>query len=152
MFGPHDAQDIGEFLADDRNAHVSVITGAWAIPLFHSNQSFAELRKEAARLQRIEVAHLNLLRTGLTKARVSIWSLAEFIEDPMEKLQMILDELGGAGQRRLTEVPRMADLTGFGQFLQNLKNQGMSPHLMGDFPVIEAENRSQGVQRPSMVK
>ncbi|MEM0978605.1 MAG: hypothetical protein AAGJ34_13805, partial [Pseudomonadota bacterium] len=29
------------------------------------------------------------------------------------------------------------DLTGFGQFLQNLKNQGMHPHLMGDFPVGE---------------
>lgn len=152
MFGPHDAQEIGAFLADDRNAHVSVITGAWAIPLFHSDHSFAELRKEAARLQRIEVAHLNLLRTALTKARVSIWTLAEFIEDPMEKLQIILDELGVAGQRRLTEVPKMADLTGFGQFLQNLKNQGMSPHLMGDFPVIEGETRNKGLQRPSMVK
>jgi hypothetical protein len=29
----------------------------------------------------------------------------------------------------------MVDLSGFGQFLQNLKNQGMHPHLMGDFPV-----------------
>jgi len=152
MFGPHDSQKIGTFLAADRNAQISVITGAWAIPLFHSNQNFADLRKEAARLQRIEGAHLELLRTGLTKARVSIWSLAEFIEDPMEKLQMILDELGGSGQRRLTEVPRMADLTGFGQFLQNLKNQGMSPHLMGDFPVIEGETRSDGQQRPYLVK
>ncbi len=152
MFGPHDTQDIGEFLASDGNAHISVITGAWAIPLFHSNSNFADLRKEAARLQRIEAAHLNLLRTGMTKARVSIWSLAEFIEDPMEKLQMILDELGGSGQRRLTEVPKMADLTGFGQFLQNLKNQGMSPHLMGDFPVIEGETRNDGSQRPYLVK
>lgn len=152
MFGPHDTQEVGEFLASDRNAHISVITGAWAIPLFHSNHNFADLRKEAARLQRIEGAHLNLLRTGLTKARVSIWSLAEFIEDPMEKLQMILDELGGSGQRRLTEVPRMADLTGFGQFLQNLKNQGMSPHLMGDFPVIEGEVRNDDPQRPYLVK
>jgi len=70
----------------------------------------------------------------------------------MEKLQIILDELGVAGQRRLTEVPKMADLTGFGQFLQNLKNQGMSPHLMGDFPVIAGETRNEGAQRPSMVK
>jgi len=29
----------------------------------------------------------------------------------------------------------MVDLEGFGQFLQNLKNQGMHPYLMGDFPV-----------------
>jgi 2,4-dienoyl-CoA reductase-like NADH-dependent reductase (Old Yellow Enzyme family) len=39
-----------------------------------------------------------------------------------------------AGLRRLTEAPRLADLTGFGQFLQNLRNQGMQPILMGDFP------------------
>ena len=83
---------------------------------------------------------------------MSIWSLAEFIEDPMEKLQLILDELGGSGDRRVTEVPKMADLTGFGQFLQNLKNQGMSPHLMGDFPVIETVDRSSRPQRPYLVK
>ncbi|MEM9582327.1 MAG: beta-1,6-N-acetylglucosaminyltransferase [Pseudomonadota bacterium] len=152
MFGPHDAQKVGTFMAADRNAQISIITGAWAIPLFHSNRNFADIRKEAAQLQRIEAAHLELLRTGQTKARISIWSLAEFIEDPMEKLQLILDELGGGAQRRLTEVPHMANLSGFGQFLQNLKNQGMSPHLMGDFPVIEGEVRQEGGQRPYLVR
>lgn len=152
MFGPRDTQDIGHFMASDRNAQIFIITGAWAIPLFHSNRNFGDLRKEAAHLQRVEAAHLDLLRSGQTKARVSIWSLAEFIEDPMEKLQMILDELGGGAQRRLTEVPQMADLSGFGQFLQNLKNQGMSPHLMGDFPVIEGETRQGGGQRPYLVR
>ena len=29
----------------------------------------------------------------------------------------------------------MVDLNGFDQFLQNLKNQGMHPYLVGDFPV-----------------
>ena len=42
----------------------------------------------------------------------------------------------------------MVDLEGFGQFLQNLKNQGMHPYLMGDFPVEQesgehAQTRSQ---------
>ena len=35
----------------------------------------------------------------------------------------------------LAEAPRLVDLTGFGQFLQNLRNQGMQPVLTGDFPV-----------------
>jgi len=152
MFGPRDKQDIGTFLTTDRNAQISVIAGAWAIPLFQSNRNFADIRKEAALLQRIEAAHIDSLRTSQTKARVSIWSLAEFIEDPMEKLQMILDELGGGAQRRLTEVPKMADLTGFGQFLQNLKNQGMSPHLMGDFPMTEPDNRPDDTQKPYLVR
>ncbi len=152
QFGPKDAQKIGKFIAADRNATVSVIAGAWAIPLFHSNRNFADIRREAAQLQRIEARHLELLRDGQTKARVSIWSLAEFIEDPMENLQQILDELGGDAGRRLTEVPLMADLSGFGQFLQNLKNQGMSPHLMGDFPVIDDPQKTSGGQRPYLVK
>ena len=152
QFGPSDDQEITDVLAADRNAQISIISGAWAIPLFHSNQNFAELRKVAAHLQRIEAAHLDLLRLGKTKARVRIWSLAEFIENPMENLQTILDEIGGIGQRRLSEVPVMADLTGFGQFLQNLKNQGMSPHLMGDFPVIQDSNDKPQGGRPYLVK
>jgi hypothetical protein len=152
QFGPADDQKISQFLATDGNAQISVISGAWAIPLFHSNKNFSELRKVAAHLQRIESAHLDLLRTGTTKARVRIWSLAEFIENPMENLQTILDEIGGIGQRRLTEVPVMADLNGFGQFLQNLKNQGMSPHLMGDFPVIEDSSDKPQGSRPYLVK
>ncbi len=70
----------------------------------------------------------------------------------MENLQTILDEIGGIGQRRLSEVPIMADLSGFGQFLQNLKNQGMSPHLMGDFPVIQDSNDKPQGSRPYLVK
>ncbi|PTX57906.1 core-2/I-Branching enzyme [Litoreibacter ponti] len=152
QFGPADRQKISKFLAADRNAHISVISGAWAIPLFHSNRDFADLRKEAAHLQRVEAAHLETLRMGKTKARVRIWSLAEFIEDPMENLQTILDEIGGSAQRRLTEVPTLAGLKGFGQFLQNLKNQGMSPHLMGDFPVVEDTGEKPQGQRPYLVK
>ena len=53
----------------------------------------------------------------------------------MEAMQPIVDEMTGKTVRRLTEAPRMHDLTGFGRFLQNLKNQGMHPYLMGDFPV-----------------
>jgi hypothetical protein len=47
----------------------------------------------------------------------------------------------------------MVDLSGFGQFLQNLKNQGMHPYLMGDFPVergIAATQKSP--RKPYLVK
>ncbi len=152
QFGPADKQEISWFITSDRNAQIFAISGAWAIPLFHSTLSFSEIRKEAARLQRIEAAHLEMLRNGQTKARVAIWSLAEFIENPMEYLQTILDDIGGDVQRRIAEVPSMADLNGFGQFLQNLKNQGMSPHLMGDFPIIDGSPGKPKGQRPYLVK
>lgn len=51
MFSPRDNQEINWFTATDPNAQISVITGAWAVPLFRSNKNFGEIRAEAARLQ-----------------------------------------------------------------------------------------------------
>jgi len=96
---------------------------------------FSVIRQVAAKLQKIESEHMDVLRSPYVKARVRIWNMAEFIEAPMESLQGILDEIGQVRIRKLSEAPKMVDLHGFGQFLQNLKNQGMHPYLMGDFPV-----------------
>ena len=47
----------------------------------------------------------------------------------------------------------MVDLTGFGQFLQNLKNQGMHPYLMGDFPPDDVfANRVRPYRKPYLVQ
>ena len=153
QFGPADNQAVGFDIAYDPNAQISVITGAWAIPLFQSNRNFADLRLEAARLQKIESDHLDDLRSIHAKAKIRIWSLAEFIESPMEALQTVIDEISVAGGRRLSEAPRIIDLSGFGRFLQNLKNQGMHPYLMGDFPVDSApQNARPKARRPYLVR
>jgi hypothetical protein len=135
QYGPADNPAISWDIAKDPNAQISVISGAWAIPLFRSNLDFADIRQTAARLQKIEADHLGALRSPYAKARIRIWTMAEFLEAPMEALQSVVDEIGPRGLRRLTEAPRMVDLAGFGRFLQNLRNQGMHPYLMGDFPV-----------------
>ena len=153
QFGPGDNQAINQMVARDPNAQVSVITGAWAVPLFRSNRDFGTLRKEAAVLQKIESDHLDVLRSAQAKARIRIWTMAEFIEAPMEPLQTIIDEIGQLTQRRLGEVPTMVNLNGFGQFLQNLKNQGMHPYLMGDFPVEqELVNIPKPSRKPYLVR
>ena len=78
--------------------------------------------------------------------------MAEFLEAPEEALQAILEEIGAQGARRRRRPPRRAgarrgrgrrcpppprlvDLAGFSRFLQDLKNRGMHPYLMGDFPM-----------------
>jgi hypothetical protein len=153
QFGPNDLQDCSWFMASDPNAQISVISGAWAIPLFHSNRNFSDIRAKAAQLQKIESDHLAVLRSHHAKARIRIWTLAEFVENPMEPLQCIVDEISPRSQRRLTEAPRLADLKGFGQFLQNLRNQGMQPVLMGDFPTGEDPNPAANRRgRPYLVK
>ncbi len=134
QFGPADRQEIGGFLAADANARISIIAGAWAIPLYRSGCEFAEVRTEAARLQAIEARHLQVLRAPWARARLSVWSLAEFLEAPMEPLQAIIDDIAPRSPRRLAEAPRMVDLTGFAGFLQRLRNEGMNPYILGDFP------------------
>ena len=137
QFGPADRQEVGGVFAADPNAQVSIISGAWAIPLFRSTADFPSLRREAARLQRVESQHLDLLRAPWVKARVRVWTLADFVAAPMEPLRTVLDEMAGPGLRGPTEAPRMVDLAGFGRFLQALRNQGMQPTLTGDFPVVD---------------
>jgi hypothetical protein len=135
LYGPRDNQALNWFLSGDTNAQISVISGAWAIPLFRARGAFADLRREAARLQKIESDQLRILRSPWTKARVRIWTLAEFVENPMEPLQTVIDEISPGALKRLAEAPRMVDLTGFGRFLQELRNQGMQPTLVGDMPL-----------------
>ncbi|NVO22221.1 beta-1,6-N-acetylglucosaminyltransferase [Donghicola mangrovi] len=152
--GPADhIQNIEWDIAKDPNAQISVITGAWAVPLFRSNLDFSEIRRAAAELQRRESRHLDVLRSPYAKARIHIWSLAEFVEAPMEPLQAIITEIGQTDKRRLTEAPKMVNLTGFAQFLQNLKNQGMHPYLTGDFPnTLEEREKPRKPRKPYLVK
>ncbi len=153
QFSPFDTQKTIWNMARDPNAQISVISGAWAVELFKSNLDFAEIRAEAARLQKIEAKALDVFHSPHAKARIRIWTMAEFIETPMEHLQATIDEIGVRSGRRLAEVPKMEDLTGFGQFLQNLKNQGMHPYLMGDFPVDpKPADRNRLPRRPYLIK
>jgi len=131
-FGPADNQAIARFFASDPNAHVWVLSGAWLVPLFRSGLSLADLRKRAADLQATEAAHLDLLRNAGTKARVRIWTLAEFLEAPGEVLRIVQEDLAGPTAHTLVPTPRMVDLSGLPGFLQSLRNEGMLPHVAGD--------------------
>ncbi len=153
QFGPNDSQQINEFLLRDLNASIAIITGAWAVPLFRSNMNFADIRCEAARLQQRETKQLELLDTARANSRIRVWTMAEFVESPMEHLQTVLEDMGAPQPTHLTEAPTMVDLTGFGKFLQNLKNQGMHPYLMGDFPVNDVfGGQAKSFKKPYLVQ
>lgn len=135
QFGPQDAQGVTWMLAKDTNARITVVTGAWAVPLFQSGESASECRNEAAYLQRREHKFLRTLRSPHAKAQINIFSLSDFIDGPKAILQDAVDEIAGHRANVLQAIPPMADLTGFGAFLQSLRNQGMPPFLAGEFPV-----------------
>jgi hypothetical protein len=134
QFGPGDVQAVMPLLAGDANAQISVVTGAWAVPLFRAAGDFGQTRRVAARMQQTESAQLALLRGPGVRARVRVWSLAEFLANPMEPLLGVIDEISPKSARRVTEAPRLVDLEGFAGFLQALRNEGMQPVLVGDFP------------------
>ncbi|NNE89112.1 MAG: glycosyl transferase [Silicimonas sp.] len=137
LFSPRDTQDVAEFLAADRNANISVISGAWALPLLRSGKPIAEVRRTAALLQMKEAAFLELLHARDARCRARIWSLAEFLERPLDTMQDIVDSMSGAESHLVTECPEMKSMNGLIAFLQALRNAGMNPHLAGD--VMEPE-------------
>ncbi len=152
-FGPGDVQEVAEFIATDPEAKVFVISGAFAVPLWRSGRPVAEIRAEAAQLQKVEADLLALLDLPETRARVRVWTLAEFVENPAEPLQALVDELNPRSPNRSFDLPRLVPLAGFGAFLQELRNQGMLPVLMGDFPKdFDASSEGQSFARPQLVR
>jgi len=131
-FGPSDTQDVSWFVASDPNAQVFMVTGAWLIPLSKRGLPPQAARARAAELQSNEAAHLDILRKSSTKARVRIWTLAQFLESPGEVLRTVQGDLAPRPAPGLVPAPRMVDLSGFHDFLRDLRNQGMHPHIAGD--------------------
>lgn len=132
LFSPRDQQEVCKTLVADPNATISVVTGAWALPLLRSGRSIDELREQAATLQATEAEFLTLLQERRVRARVQIWSLAEFLEHPLDPLQDVIDGLTGVETQPLVQLPKFQSLRGLPQFLQALRNAGMNPHLAGD--------------------
>ena len=106
LFGPSDRQKICEHLAADQNATLSIVTGAWAIPLSQSGLPVAALRRQAALLQQREADFLELLNERRARARARVWSLAEFLEHPIDPLQEITDALSGTCLLYTSPSPR----------------------------------------------
>lgn len=142
LFGSRDAQGICPVVAADRNATVAVVTGAWALPLLRTGRPVAEVRKEAANCQKREAAFVEMLSDRKAMARSRIWSLAEFLERPLDPLQEMVDSLAGTETRFVAGLPRMMSTQGLPEFLQALKNAGMNPHLAGEIRHLPEEPTS----------
>ncbi|MGR3463905.1 DUF5927 domain-containing protein [Limimaricola sp.] len=151
QFGPRDSQHVSWDIAKDPNARIGVITGAWAVPLFASGLPVARLRDRAAELQKIEADHLAALRSPHAKARVHIWTLAEFLEAPAEALALMLSDIAPGRDGPAPAPPPLVPLDGFGRFLQEMRNLGMHPYLTGDIPATPPAPRPVA-PRPYLVR
>lgn len=132
LYGPADRPDVTWFLARDPNATIAAISGAWVVPLHRSTADFAQVKAEAARLQRAETAFLGALRAPGVAARVHLWTLADILGQPGERLGDVMAEIAGPGPRRPVGLPAMHDMTGVPDFLARLRNAGVKPQVTGD--------------------
>ena len=135
LYGPGDNPEIAEFFAQDAQATLFIISGAWAIPLFLNTRKIADLRIQASLLQKQESKFLKEWSGHNCIADVKIWTLTDFIAAPVEPLQLILRSLGADDGTRFTDLPQMRDINGFDSFLRDLRNMGMDPHNAGTFDV-----------------
>ena len=152
QFGPADTTGLEWFMATDPNAQISVITGAWALQLFRDRRPFADVRAEAARLQQAEEAQLSTFRSPWIRARIRIWTLADAVAAPDEPIRAAIEEIAPKDRPAPPAVPPTVALDGFGQFLQDLRNAGMNPYLVGDYPTTADPATAFPVARPQPVK
>ncbi|MFV0409427.1 MAG: beta-1,6-N-acetylglucosaminyltransferase [Paracoccus sp. (in: a-proteobacteria)] len=140
QYGPRDLQDLNWFTITDPNALVRVVTGAWIVPLMHSDMPFDDIRRIAAKLQRIELSQLDILRSVWVKADIRIWELSDFLARPDAILQRVVQDLSPDGTWPLyDQIPQLREIDQIGRFLQRLRNAGLQPRLMGDFPATRSE-------------
>ncbi|GHG13954.1 DUF5927 domain-containing protein [Paracoccus aerius] len=137
QFSPRDNQALNWFMATDPNAHMLVVTGAWKLPLLHSDMPFDDVRRVFAQLQRTELEQLEVLNSLWVRARLHHHDLGDFLLNPKPILQDFLLQIDPHSVP-ITTLPAMRDLTGLDQMLRRLRNAGLRPRLMGeDLPPIE---------------
>lgn len=134
QFGPRDNQALNWFMATDPNAQIHVVTGGWMLPLLQSDMPFDDIRRITAKLQRAELAQLDVLHSVWVKARVQVHELSDFLARPLPILSSVLAYLPATG-RAMPELPPMRDIAGLPELLRQLRNSGLHPRLTGDgFP------------------
>lgn len=134
-YGSRDSQssDLNWFMATDRNAQISVISGCFVLPLFRGDYQVDDLLGHLAWLQRREQDFLGILKSRWASARIRVWTLAEYLEDPQAHLAEILAEIDPAITLSPDALPQTIDLTGLQDYLAQLRNQGLPPLLLQDF-------------------
>lgn len=134
-YGARDAMntDLNWFMATDRNAHITVVTGCFILPLFRNEYKVQKPLDHIAWLQKREQAWLDILRSKWSTARVRVWSLGQLVEDPQAILSQLLDDMDIEVDPSAQIAPKLHSLDGFDAYLTQLRNQGLPPVLLQDF-------------------
>ncbi len=134
-FGPEDTLPDGlvDFMTHDPNASLSLITGAYLLPLFRGRPPKGELLAHIGAMQQREQAWISILRSRWVQARVRIWTLGEMLADPAPRLEELVEGMGGGAGLRAHGLPALRPIEGFDAYLAQLRDKGLPPAILKEF-------------------
>jgi hypothetical protein len=121
------------FMAKDRNAQISLISGCFLLPLFRQEYRPDDLLAHVAWLQKREQHMLSVLQSRWVQADIRVWSLAEFLDAPERNLSDVVSKIAPEASIASYSLPEMQSLEGLDDFLRELRNKGLPPVLLRDF-------------------
>lgn len=133
-FGPEDTLPDGlvDFMTHDPNGRLSVITGAYLLPLYRGRVVEGDLLGHIGVLHLREQAWLGILRSRWAQARLHVVSLGEILSDPAPHLEAIVKEMGGEAGLRAHGLPARRSIEGFDRYLAELRDKGLPPAILKD--------------------
>ena len=129
----HVPPDLIWFMAKDRNAQISFVSGCFLLPLFRGEYWPDDWLGHIAWLQKREQHMLSVLQSRWVNADVRIWTLAEFMKSPERYLKEVLGKIVPDAAIASHGLPDMQSLDGLEDFLRDLRNKGLPPVLLRDF-------------------
>ncbi|MDD7970466.1 beta-1,6-N-acetylglucosaminyltransferase [Roseinatronobacter alkalisoli] len=125
--------ELNWFMATDRNARISVISGAFLLPLFRGDYKVNDLLGHIGWLQKREQEFISVLRSKWALADIRIWTLREFLQDPQKNLSDTLQGILPDTSASVSDLPEIKPLDGFEDYLAQLRNMGLPPVLLQDY-------------------
>lgn len=144
LHGPRDNHGAMGFVCGDPQAQVSVVTGAWVIPMAATGKVD---RSAIAQIHEQEWQQIARLRQSWTRASIRIWTLADFLGAPIDNLRSVVSDIVPGGLRKPFAVPRVADIAPVPEFLAQARDAGLNLPLTGTFPIHDTANMRRHARR-----
>ncbi|MGY6703415.1 DUF5927 domain-containing protein [Roseinatronobacter sp.] len=125
--------ELNWFMATDRNAQISVISGCFILPLFRGEYKVDDVLGHIGWLQRREQEFISILQSKWTSADIRVWTLAEFLQSPQEFLSQTIRAAFPDARFSEADMPQSRPLDGFEEYLAQLRNLGLPPVLLQDY-------------------
>lgn len=134
-YGPEDSMDheVNWFMSTDTNAELSVIRGAWLLPIWRRGLVNDEVIAQIGALQKREQAWLTVLQSQWVVAKVQVWSVADMLKDPEARLREAVGDIASAPALQAHGIPHLKPMDGFDQYLAQLRDQGLPTQFLKDF-------------------